>query len=169
MLNASAIHLAVLAVFVGLMIWAAVEDARRFVIPNYISLLLVALYPAHVLLAPAPIAWMTALAIGAGVLAVGFLLFSRGYFGGGDAKLLAAVSLWAGPDQFLRFTLATALAGGVLALALLVVRRLRRATPQAALAGQGNESKSATQMQLPYGVAIAAGGLTAVLGSLIGG
>jgi len=47
---------------------------------------------------------------------VGFMLFSAGLFGGGDAKLLAAAGVWFGSSQALPFLVFTALAGGALAL-----------------------------------------------------
>ncbi len=169
MLDGSFLHFAILAAFAGLMTWAAVEDLRRYLLPNIISVAVVVLYPFYVWTAPAPVDWLWSLALGGGALAVGFLLFSRGWIGGGDAKLVAVVALWAGPDQFLRFLLVTALAGGALGIALLTIRRLRRAAPQAAVAGGATQPKSPTKLPLPYGVAIAFGGVTTVFGSLIGG
>lgn len=84
------------------------------------------------------------------VLACGFLLYSRSLMGGGDAKLLAAASLWFGFENLLPFLAATALAGGVLSLAYLAF--------SAAKVGLGQGSVIARTV--PYGAAIAAGGLT---------
>lgn len=49
-------------------------------------------------------------------------LFATGGFGGGDAKLLAAVGAFMGPGGFLIALLCTALAGGLLALAATIRR-----------------------------------------------
>ena len=52
--------------------------------------------------------------VGAGalMLLVGFGLFAFGWFGGGDAKLMAAVGLWVGFDACPSISLSVALAGG---------------------------------------------------------
>ncbi len=135
----------------------AVSDVRSLTIPNAVSAAILGLY--------LPYALTTHMAAGPAVLAVGvaalvfvagFGLFAAGLIGGGDAKLLTAVSLWAGPGHLSLLLLATSLAGGVLALLLLVppiaraLRRLRSASPTGAAAGPS---------AMPYGVAITAGAL----------
>jgi len=56
------------------------------------------------------------LALGLGLgLGVGAVLFWLGGFGGGDAKLLAAVGAALGPRPFLAFLFCAAIAGGILA------------------------------------------------------
>ena len=45
--------------------------------------------------------------------------FAVGALGGGDVKLLAAVSLFAGPGRLVDFLIITAIAGGLLGLAIL--------------------------------------------------
>lgn len=81
------------------------------------------------------------------VLAVGFTLFAWNLFGGGDVKLLAALAFWTGFSDLPRLLLVTTLAGGALALGILVWRRLRLATGET------------IDQRLPYGIAIAAGGI----------
>jgi prepilin peptidase CpaA len=75
------------------------------------------------------------------VLAGGFY---AGMMGGGDVKLAAAIALWFPPVTTLRFLVVMSLAGGVLTLGLLVSHKLRR---------------NAGRPKIPYGVAIACGGL----------
>ena len=72
------------------------------------------------------------------VLALCAALFAARMLGGGDAKLLAALALWVPPAAFAELLLVMALAGGLLAGAMLVTRR---------------------RVSVPYGIAIAAGGL----------
>src|SRR3954452_22427580 len=59
-----------------------------------------------------------------GVLALGFLVWRCGWLGGGDVKLIAALSLWAGPDTVSGLLLAIALSGGVLALLMCLATRI---------------------------------------------
>ena len=151
--------LAALAAFPILMIAAALCDVATMTIPNRISLLLVPAFFAAALLArlsPAAIAWHAGVGVAALLIMVG--CFAMGWLGGGDAKLLAAASLWVGPGAAVPFVVATALAGGGLALVLL----LARATPW--LHGRGPEwlrRLLTPKGAIPYGVAIAAGALCA--------
>jgi len=58
-----------------------------------------------------------------GVLAAGgifYLLFLVGGMGGGDVKLMGAVSAWAGASETAALLVATAIAGGVLALIYMI-------------------------------------------------
>ena len=57
------------------------------------------------------------------VLIVAFTFFSFGWVGGGDAKLAAATALWFGFSETLPYLVYAAIYGGILTLALLVVRR----------------------------------------------
>jgi len=58
--------------------------------------------------------------LGGGILFIPFLV--RG-IGGGDVKLMAAVSAWLGMGHAVVFILATSIAGGLLALGYLALRR----------------------------------------------
>ena len=62
------------------------------------------------------------------------LLHSRGALGGGDVKLAAALSLGLAPAATVDFLLATALAGGMLAVAYLALGRLSQAVADLTLA-----------------------------------
>ncbi len=54
------------------------------------------------------------------MLLFGYVLFSFGLFGGGDAKLIAAAAaLWLGPAGLVSMLVITALAGGLLSLAVM--------------------------------------------------
>jgi len=92
------------------------------------------------------------------ILLSGFALFSAGFIGGGDAKLLAAVALWLGWTDLPLFLLYTALAGGILALAMIMWEVFRThfeitGNPQSSLMRRLVNLRP----DLPYGVAIAAG------------
>ena len=102
---------------------AALKDVWERRIPNRLTGALAALYPVYVLVSPTPVVWLPALGLAAAVFVVGFGLFARELIGGGDVKLLAALSLWAGPEQFVWFILVTSVAGGALSLIALWYRR----------------------------------------------
>lgn len=150
------LHLAALWAFVPLMLWAAISDVLRFEIPNRISALLCAVFFIAVVTAdtgPIPVLWHVAAA--AAVFLVGFGLFAIRIFGGGDVKLLAASALWCGWGLLPMLLVIIALSGGVLALILVVGRRLY---PK----GWGPEWLAhlfSREAPVPYGVAIAAGNI----------
>ncbi len=107
-----------------------------------------------------------ALAVYAALLLVGSIAYGRGWFGGGDVKLLAAGTICAGWPGALTFVLATALAGGVLAvLELARTRQLHVSLVRiATAAASGNLGPGfiidPQRRRLPYAVAIAAGAFT---------
>jgi prepilin peptidase CpaA len=133
-----------------LLVWAAAVDILTRAIPNTVVLLLTGAFALFAGAAGMSVAQITIHVVcGCLVLACGFLLFSRSLIGGGDAKLLAAASLWFGFETLLPFLAATALAGGVLSLAYLAF--------SAARVGLGQEA--AIARSIPYGAAIASGAL----------
>lgn len=148
--------------FAGLVLFAAAKDATSFRIPNWISLALVALFPAAAFAAGMPWQTMAAnAAAGAAMLAAGMAMFALRWLGGGDTKLLAAVALWMGWPALINFGLAAALAGGALALALLYLRS--SAMRPLVLMGPSWMTRLAEPGEgVPYGVAIAAGALAAL-------
>ena len=83
-----------------------------------------------------------------GVAALVFLLFAGafaiGAMGGGDVKLIGALALWLPAPAVMVLIVIMSLAGGALTLALFLRQRLARKTGQ---------------LEIPYGVAIAFGGL----------
>ncbi len=144
--------------FAGLAVAAAISDARTLTIPNRYCLAMAILFPAYVLTASHAVDWVGAAAIGSGLLAAGFLLFAGEVLGGGDAKLVAAVGLWAGPGLILDFLIITGIVGGTMALVLWLRHRLSRAVVPGLVFA--TESDPAFRKQpMPYAIAIAAGGL----------
>jgi prepilin peptidase CpaA len=147
----SGLHVLALLALAALLVWAAVEDMRRRQISNWVSLSAAALYPLFAATSHTPLNWPVSVAIAVATLAAGFALFAANFMGGGDAKLMSAVALWAGQGLVLMFLFVMTMAGGVLAIAMLVRQRF---APAAAAAAVGGGTTG-----LPYGVAIAAGGL----------
>ena len=127
-----------------LLVAAAVGDARRLVIPNWLCAAVAGLslpywwasgaafWPGYALQLGLAVAVFTAFAA----------LFAAGLMGGGDVKLLAALALWLPLGELIEMIAVIAVAGGVLTLVLLARHRLR-----------GRPGRP----EIPYGLAIVAG------------
>jgi len=164
----TALQNAAIAGFAFCLLWAAASDARGFLIPNRAVIAIAALFPVHLItralatgaVVPALTDGLFAVALAAIVLIAGFGLFAAQLVGGGDAKLAAAVALWAGSDNILAFLIIASLAGGLLASSVLL---WRTAFPQ--LEGELSHQDIGTRLRrglkapVPFGVAIAAAGL----------
>jgi prepilin peptidase CpaA len=145
-------------VFPALMAFAACSDLLTMTISNRISLALVAVFFVLALLEGMP-AGVIGMHVGAGalVLVVAFGCFTRGWIGGGDAKLAAATALWFGFEQLPAYLLLASLLGGFLTLALLKFRGmplpplLERQTWVLRLHAKNGG--------VPYGIALAAAAL----------
>ena len=135
-----------LVTLAAILVFAAVVDVRTFTISNRLNLtvaLLAPVYWASVALSPWPgIAVQLAAAATVFILLAG--AFYAGMMGGGDVKLAAALALWFSPFTTIHFLVLTSLAGGVLTLVVLAIHRAR---------------KQEGRPEIPYGVAIAFGGL----------
>lgn len=94
------------------------------------------------------------------LLGLGFLLFSFGFFGGGDAKLLAAIGLWLGFPPSVVFVGFSAIAGGILAAAIggLFLLQLESTSRGARI----EALFSGLAPNVPYGFALAVGAILAV-------
>jgi prepilin peptidase CpaA len=141
-------HNVIAAIWGSILGMAALSDLRSFRIPNIFPITLILLFVGvqglggfsgaqwanflHFLLA----------------LIIGMALFSRGWVGGGDAKLYAAAALWFDWQGAVALIFLTGIAGLLLALALI-------AAPMVGL--RKNVAKD--DRRIPYGVAIAAGAI----------
>jgi prepilin peptidase CpaA len=147
-----------LLLFPALMAFAASSDLFTMTISNKVSLALAAGFLVMALaigLGPAEIGMH--LAAGVTVLVVAFVFFTRGWVGGGDAKLAAAAALWFGFDHLLQYLVDAALLGGALTL-LMINFRLVPLPPrleQWAWVARLHEKKAG----VPYGIALAAAAL----------
>ena len=121
-------------------------DLKSRTIPNGLNL--------AIALLAIPFWWSIALplwpavALQIGVAALVFALFAIafafGAMGGGDVKLIGALALWLPAPAVMVLIVIMSLAGGALTLALVLRQKLARKTGQ---------------LEIPYGVAIAFGGL----------
>ncbi len=121
-------------------------DLRSRTIPNGLNL--------AIALLAIPFWWSVGLAlwpdaaiqIGVASLVFGLfaIAFAFGAMGGGDVKLIGALALWLPFQAVILLLFVMSIAGGVLTLALYLRHKLARRTEQ---------------LEVPYGVAIAFGGL----------
>ena len=140
---------------------AAVSDVRSRKIPNACVVVLILLFLPWAVLG----GWSAALSsLMAAVvaLAVTFALYGLGLCGAGDSKLFAACALFAGMALLAHLAMATAIAGGVVALASIASR------PQRALAVLTMRGKGDFGPGVPYGVAISLGAVIVLWAPLAG-
>lgn len=147
-----------LVLFPLMMAYAASSDLLTMKIPNKLTLTLAAAYFA---MAAATGQSMNTIlvhvACGIVMLIITFAMFSAGWMGGGDAKLAAATALWMGFPLTLEYALASSFLGGVLTLALLFARS--RPLPGFMMRQKWIAHLHDKTTGIPYGIALAAGGL----------
>lgn len=149
----------IFVVFPFCMVFAAVSDMLSMTIANRVSLILIAVFTVA-----APLTgmeWGTFgwhFAAAALVLCVTFGMFAMGGMGGGDAKLIAATSLWMGFSiHLMQYLVYAALIGGLLTVLLIIYR----GSPLSTFTG-GNlflRHFADTKAGVPYGVALGISGL----------
>ena len=142
----NAISSILLAVLAAMLLAACWCDLKARTIPNGLNL--------AVALLAIPFWWSIGLALwpevalqlGIAALVFGLfaIAFAFGAMGGGDVKLVAAIALWLPWPSVVALLFIMSVAGGALTLAMLIRHKLARA---------------AGKLEIPYGVAIAFGGL----------
>lgn len=149
----------IFVVFPFCMVFAAISDMLSMTIANRVPLLLIAVFA---LVAPfTGMEWSTYgmhFAAGAAVLCVTFGLFAIGGMGGGDAKLLAATSVWMGFNfHLVEYLIISTVLGGLLTLGILAYRGSTLAvfTRHSQFLQHFADEKNG----VPYGIALGAGGL----------
>jgi Flp pilus assembly protein protease CpaA len=150
-----------------LLLYVATVDVASRIIPNQICLALALLGIASQLANPVQVAEsLTAAAI---LFLLLLVVYQRGWMGGGDVKLLVALAVGLPLTGVVQLLATTALAGGVLALVHVMMRLLP--SPKLAPAGSSlvrrvyavERWRHLRHAPLPYGVAIACGGIWTIL------
>ena len=137
------------AAMLGVVWW----DGSRYVIPNGLNLGILALFVVGCFFLPIPLVPSVAAAVG--VFALGLGIFALGLMGGGDVKLLAVLSLWAGWPGAAYLIFLTALFGGALVLMVLPSRLLAPRLWPKLFPGQPLPRILTHKEPTPYGLAIA--------------
>lgn len=142
----STLHYDLLIALAIALVVAAFTDIRRRQIDNRLN---------GAIALAAPLFWWSSglslwpdVAIQLGVAFAAFALlaglFALKMMGGGDVKLLTALALWVRPEIFMQLLVIMAIAGGVLTVVMACWHTMRR---------------QKDKLAIPYGVAIAFGGL----------
>lgn len=155
--------LAAFIVFAALLGVAAFEDLRRMEIPDWISIALALAFPVFALAGGASFSSVGAgFGLGIVAFAAGAVLFSFGLLGGGDVKVLAAAAAWFGWGAVAAYFYDVALAGGLFAGALVLMRRLPASVRGGPL-GRNPMMRHVLSREsgAPYAVAIAVGAILA--------
>lgn len=150
-----------------LLLYVATIDVATRLIRNEICLTLALLGIVSQL--PSPMQVAQSLIAAAILFLLLLVIYTRGSIGGGDVKLLLALAVGLPLMGVVQLLTITALAGGVLALAHLVMRNLPY--PRLAPAGSSfarrvyavERWRNLRHAPLPYGVAIACGGIWTIL------
>jgi len=142
----------------GLTLAAAVWDIRSLRIPNWISLVIAALFLVALIAQPerfSPL-WVHVLAAGV-TLIVGFLLFVVRIMGAGDTKLASSLVLWIGAKGLVSFVFFMAIWGGLLGVAALGLKKFKPfKNPRP---GGWVEKVQSGHNAVPYGVAVSFGAI----------
>jgi prepilin peptidase CpaA len=150
----------ILALGTALLVAAAYGDVLARRIPNVLTYSLAALGLMQLLLIGDLSAAGWTIASSAAVLVVGFLLFWGGFFGGGEAKLLAGAALLIGSRGLIGFLWLVSLCVAIALLAVMIeydlgrwLRRVMRPAAVRRVADQGEAEEA--RPTAPYGIAIA--------------
>ena len=135
-----------IAILAAMLIVAAVGDIRTRTIPNWLNgAIALGAIPFWIASGVDPWPGMAVqLAVALAVFLLFALAFHIGAMGGGDVKMIGAIALWLPAAAVLKLLLIMSIAGGVLTVAMLLRHRL---------------AKSSAELEVPYGVAIAFGGM----------
>ena len=140
------LHYGLLIALAIALVFAACTDIKRRQIDNWLNIAIAV---------GAPVFWWTSglslwpdvalqLGVALGVFAVLCAIFAAGMMGGGDVKLLTALALWIEPTAFMQLLIIMAISGGILTIVMAAYHFLQN---------------SKDRLAIPYGVAIAFGGL----------
>ena len=138
----------IIAIWVATLAAAAISDLRAFRIPNFLPGVLILLFGVVQLVDSSTALPLENIAHFGGTLIIGMFLFSRGWIGGGDAKLYSSTALWFSANGVVPLLFFTTISGALLALLFIAARLtgLRKNVPK-------------QDRRIPYGLAIAAGGI----------
>jgi prepilin peptidase CpaA len=155
---ADILETAILLMGIALFVAAAYGDVKTLRIPNALVIAVAALGLLRLILIGDLSVALYTLGASAIILFATYLLFSRGFVGGGDAKLIPATALLVGYYCLFNFFVVMSICGALVSLAILLTHRLSK------------QPQPKARILVPYGAAIAGGGIVTLLfqSSLLG-
>ena len=163
------INLVIICILSALVLLTVYTDVQKYIIPNKIVIAITGLYPIAVAANWGVIDWKAGILVGIITFIIGFGIFFLRIMGGGDVKLMAALSLWAGKVAIGDFLILIAMYGGILSVFLILARRII-ATYPAVKSGAITPPRIFRKKQpAPYGIAIAGAFLTILFSSQVAG
>jgi prepilin peptidase CpaA len=150
----------ILVLGIALFVVAIYGDVKTLQIPNKLVIAVAALGLIRLALIGDLSVALYTVGASAFVLIGAFLLFWRGFVGGGDAKLITATALLVGYHNLFSFLVLMSLCGLLVTLAVLVTG-FRGWRSQVDVGSPEPQPKS--RLAVPYGVAIAGGGIVTLL------
>ena len=159
------LQMILLSIFPALALFAALHDFRYYRIPNWLNLAIVGSFFPVALILGMPwevFVWhLAGFGMVFGAMFAVYMVLPASKFGGGDAKMIAAVAIWIDWEHLLNYGIMIALAGGVLAV-IMWTWRVLQIEYGVWMHGDATLRKVMSyQAKLPYGAAIAAGGIYA--------
>lgn len=158
-------QLILLSIFPTLVLFAAIYDFRHYRIPNWLNLTIFASFFPVALLLGMPwdvFLWhLVGFVTVFGALFLLYMIIPSSKFGGGDVKMLSAVAVWIDWQYLVDFGFMTVLVGGVLALVMLIWRALQIEYGVWVNGDTTLRKVMSYHIKIPYGAAIAVGGLHA--------
>lgn len=135
------------------LVLGAISDIRSMRIGNSIVVALLAAYLAFAMTSEAPLRdELGSVGVALVVFLVGFLMFCRGWIGGGDVKFASVIILWVGSTHVIDFLLYASLLGGALTVMIVKLRAQPLPTPLSNIHWLANLH---AHDRIPYGVALA--------------
>jgi prepilin peptidase CpaA len=149
----------ILLLGVAIFALVAYSDVRTRRIPNEFIVAILALAAFRIAISGDPTAALYTLVASAALSVATFLLFWRGFLGGGDVKLMVASGFLIGYHDVLGFLFVMSVSGGLIAVAMLAGDKFRgRAT-----APDQELHERPARLTIPYGVAISVAGIMTLL------
>jgi prepilin peptidase CpaA len=154
----------------ALLVFAALRDIATRLVPNWVS---IAILICGIVLQTVVGVPFTAAGLGLLIFLLAALMWSRGWLGGADVKLLATASVAVAPAAVVPLMLAISLAGGGLAIVYIILSRLLRRPSPGPRNGflprllKAEAWRIHKRAPLPYAVAIAIGGILTLFPSQV--
>jgi prepilin peptidase CpaA len=143
---------AILILGIALFVAAAYGDVKTLRIPNALVAAVAALGLVRLILIGDLSFALYTISASLLVFIVTFLMFWRGFVGGGDAKLLTAAALLIGYHDLFNFLLVMGICGALVSVAVLVM-------PRSSVVTSDEQPLPKARLVVPYGAAIAGGGI----------